>query len=174
MNLAERAMGQVEAFWARTFQPRIDAIPTPTQDRIVGAALLLPTTTVLAIATQLTPSPNGYGTHLQLGLGSCTFLRTFGIPCPMCGMTTTFAHLAHLHLWAGTANQPFGLVLFLLTVAGLVVGALELAAPRGRWRSILRWIERRESAVAAFLLVGLIAGWSYKIALMAGIVRIRP
>jgi hypothetical protein len=88
----------------------------------------------------------------------------------MCGMTTTFAHLAHFHLWAGTANQPFGLVLFLLTVGGLVVGALELVSPRGRWRSILRWIEHRENAVAAFLLVGLIAGWSYKIALMAGIV----
>jgi len=174
MNLAERAMGRFEAFWARTFQPRIDAIPTTTQDRLVGAALFLPTATVLGIATQLTPSPTGYGTHLQLGLGTCSFLRLFGIPCPMCGMTTTFAHLAHFHLWAGTANQPFGLVLFLLTVAGVVVGALELVSPRGRWRSILRWIERRENAVAAFLLVGLIAGWSYKIALLAGIVRIHP
>ena len=174
MNLAERAMGRFEAFWARTFQPRIDAIPVPTQDRIVGAALFLPTATVLTIATQLTPSDTGYETHLQLGLGTCSFLRVFGIPCPMCGMTTTFAHLAHLHVWAGTVNQPFGLVLFLLTIAGLVVGGLELASPRGRWRSILRWIERRESAVAAFLLLGLIAGWSYKIALMAGFVRIRP
>ena len=174
MNLAERAMGRFEAFWARTFQPRIDAIPIPTQDRIVGGALFLPTATVLTIATQLSPSPSGYGTHLQLGLGSCSFLRLFGIPCPMCGMTTTFAHLAHLHLWAGTVNQPFGLVLFLLTVAGLVVGGLELASPRGRWRSILGWIGRHENAVAAFLLGGLIAGWSYKIALMAGFVRIRP
>jgi hypothetical protein len=174
MNLAERAVGRFEAFWARTLQPRIDAIPTTTQDRIVGGALFLPTATVLAIATQLTPSPTGYGTHLQLGLGTCSFLRIFGIPCPMCGMTTTFTHLAHLHLWAGTVNQPFGLVLFLLTVGGLVVGTLELVSPRGRWRSIIRWIERRESAVAAFLLVGLLAGWSYKIALMAGIVRIRP
>lgn len=174
MSLAERAMGRLEAFWARTIQPRIDAIPTPTQDRIVGGALFLPTATVLAIATQLTPSPTGYGTHLQLGLGTCSFLRIFGIPCPMCGMTTTFTQLAHLHLWAGTVNQPFGLVLFLLTVGGLVVGALELVSPRGRWRSIIGWIERRETAVAAFLLVGLLAGWSYKIALMAGIVRIRP
>jgi hypothetical protein len=174
MNLAERAMGRFEAFWSRTFRPRIDAIPLETQDRIVGAALFLPTAAVLTIATQLTPSPTGYGTHLQLGLGSCSFLRLFGIPCPMCGMTTTFAHLAHFHLWAGTANQPFGLVLFLLTVGALVVGALDLAVPRGRWRSIGRWIERRENAVAAFLLLGMIAGWSYKIALMAGIVRIRP
>ena len=174
MSLAERAMGQVEAFWTRAIQPRIDAIPPLAQDRIVGGALFLPTATVLAIATQLDPSPSGYGTHLQLGLGSCSFLRIFGIPCPMCGMTTTFAHLAHLDFWAGTVNQPFGLVLFLMTVGGLVLGALELASPRGRWRSIARWIGRRETAVAAFLLVGLIAGWTYKIALMAGIVRIVP
>jgi hypothetical protein len=174
MSLAERAMGRVEAFWTRAIQPRIDAIPPPTQDRVVGGALFLPTATVLAIATQLAPSPTGYGTHLQLGLGSCSFLRIFGIPCPMCGMTTTFAHLAHLEIVAGAANQPFGLVLFLMAVGGLALGTLELVAPRGRWRSVARWIERREGAVAAFLLIGLIAGWSYKIALMEGFVRIRP
>ncbi len=174
MSLAERAMGRVEAFWSRAVQPRIDAVPPSVQDRIVGAALFLPTAVVLAIATQLTPSAEGYGTHRQLGLGSCTFLSLFGIPCPMCGMTTTFAHLAHLHVVQGTLNQPFGLVLFLLTIAAFVLGGLELFSPRGRWRPILRLIEHREGLVAALLLVGLIAGWTYKIASMAGIVQIGP
>jgi hypothetical protein len=174
MNFADRAIGRLEAFWARAVQPRIDAVPVATQDRFVGAVLFAPTAVVLGIATQLTPSPLGVGTHRQLGLGQCSFLSLAGIPCPMCGMTTTFTHLAHLDPVRGALTQPFGVVLFLLTVGGLLLGALELVAPRGRWRAIARWIERRETAVAAFLLIGLVAGWTYKIITMAGIVQISP
>jgi Protein of unknown function (DUF2752) len=172
MKLADRAMAQVESLWNQAVQPRIDAIPRPTQDRIVGAVLFFPTAVVLFIATQLTASPDGYGTHRELGLGPCSFLTLFGIPCPMCGMTTAFTHFAHLHPLAGTLTQPFGLVLFLLTLGGFVVGGLELVRPMGRWRGIFHLIERHETAVAAFLLIGMIAGWTYKIASMQGIVHL--
>ena len=138
------------------------------QDRLVGLALLLPTGTVLGIAISLTPDPSGMGTHRQLGLGSCAILSATGLPCPMCGMTTTFTHLAHLHLIEGILNQPFGLFLFLGTVAGAVVGLLDVIRPAGRWRRILQWIEQRETALAVFLLAGMGLGWLYKVILVKG------
>ena len=45
-----------------------------------------------ALAISLTPSPKGFGTHQSLGLPPCTFIVVFDIPCPSCGMTTSFAN----------------------------------------------------------------------------------
>ncbi|MDG1480181.1 MAG: DUF2752 domain-containing protein [Myxococcota bacterium] len=108
------------------------------------------------------------GTHRQLGLGGCAILTATGLPCPMCGMTTTFTHLAHFHLIDGTLNQPFGLFLFLGTVLAAGVGLLDVLMPAARWRTVLGWIERRETAVAVFLLVGMGLGWLYKVVMVKG------
>ncbi len=43
------------------------------------------------LAYSLEPSTRGYGTHQQLGLPPCSIQYLFGIPCPSCGMTTSFA-----------------------------------------------------------------------------------
>jgi hypothetical protein len=51
---------------------------------------------VFVIAAVLNPyesqgTPRALGTHHQLGLPPCTFQVITGIPCPSCGMTTSFA-----------------------------------------------------------------------------------
>ena len=53
---------------------------------------------VFAIAGWLNPydasgRPRRMETHLQLGLPPCTFRVVTGVPCPSCGMTTSFALL---------------------------------------------------------------------------------
>ena len=145
MSASLRALFEVPGSW-------FARLSSAVQDRLIGLILFLPTGTVLGIALYLTPNPAGMGTHRQLGLGGCAVLTMTGFPCPMCGMTTTFTHLAHLHLIEGTLNQPFGLFLFLATVLGAAVGLLDLIRPAGRWRRVLGWIERRETALAVFLL----------------------
>jgi hypothetical protein len=86
---------------------------------------------VLGASFWLTPSPTGMGTHMQLGLPPCGLLAVFGVPCPACGLTTAFAHLAHFHLGASLHAHPMGLPLFAGTVVLLVValhGALRARA----------------------------------------------
>jgi hypothetical protein len=69
---------------------------------------------VLALSRLLEPAPEGMGTHTQLGLPPCGFLAFFSLPCPACGLTTSFAHLARFALGASLRAHPLGLPLFIL------------------------------------------------------------
>jgi hypothetical protein len=77
------------------------------------AALALASLLVLFVSRLLTPAASGVGTHTQLGLPPCGFLAFFHLPCPACGLTTSFAHLAHGALRASLEAHPLGLPLFL-------------------------------------------------------------
>ena len=136
------------------------------QDRLVGAVLALPSGAVLGIARWLSPSAEGVGTHKQLGLSGCTVLTATGWPCPMCGMTTTFSHLAHLEVGAAALTQPFGVVLFSATLAAFALGTSDLIRPRRRWVRALRTLEPFEVHLAIGLLAGMALGWGYKVIAM--------
>jgi hypothetical protein len=68
------------------------------QGALVGIAVVL--VAVFATAVWLNPydeqgAARRIETHLQLGLPPCTFRLITGVPCPSCGMTTSFALLMH-------------------------------------------------------------------------------
>jgi hypothetical protein len=44
------------------------------------------------LSVYLKPSSRGFGTHEQLGLAPCSFNQFVDLPCPSCGMTTSFSH----------------------------------------------------------------------------------
>jgi hypothetical protein len=87
---------------------------------------------VFAIAAWLNPyEADGRArrleTHLQLGLPPCSFRVLTGLPCPSCGMTTSFALLMHGDLEnslranaVGTLLALFGLALLPWSLASLL------------------------------------------------------
>ena len=78
--------------------------------RLVWLLVALATLAPLALARALHPAAAGVGTHTQLGLPPCAFLRTLHLPCPGCGLTTALAHLAHGDVATSLAAHPLGLV----------------------------------------------------------------
>jgi hypothetical protein len=65
---------------------------------LLGLALAL--MAVFVVAAWINPynadgSARTVATHQQLGLPPCNFYRFSGLPCPACGMTTSFAMLMH-------------------------------------------------------------------------------
>jgi hypothetical protein len=81
--------------------------------RLLSVLGLIASTTVVVFAFRLDPDPRGYGTHEQLGLPPCGFLRDHGVPCISCGMTTAFAAMAHGQPLLALRSNPFGVLLFL-------------------------------------------------------------
>ena len=135
--------------------------------RLLAIFPLLATGVVLGVARSLKPDPSGIGTHHQLGLNPCGFLTEIGFPCPMCGMTTSFAHYVQLQLIEGFLNQPFSFVLFAITVFVFSISFLEIVQPRGRISKLVQVVERNQLRLGWLLLISLFVGWAYKVYLFS-------
>lgn len=123
-----------------------------------GIALVL--LALLLTARSLTPSASGVGTHLALGLPPCGFLAWSGLPCPTCGLTTAFAHLARGELLHSLAANPLGLPLF---AGALVMLPLALVHAR-RGTSVAAVVERLQADRAAlFAVLALLLSWSARL-----------
>ena len=58
-------------------------------------------------------------------------LRTLtGVPCPLCGLSTSVEETVRLHLGDALAANPLGVLLVLVAVALLVLRPARLALPR--------------------------------------------
>ncbi len=126
-------------------------------DRAVWLLLLCTALAVLVIARVLTPSVTGMGTHEQLGLPPCGILALTGWPCPACGLTTAFAHLAHFDPLASVAANPLGVPMFLGTL--LFVPASIRALWRGQ--SVIAFIDATEADKWALrFVVAALAVWA--------------
>lgn len=67
-----------------------------------------------SLAFALEPDPRGFGTHQRLGLPPCTFRTLFDIPCPSCGMTTSFSHFTHGNILPALRANAGGTLLALV------------------------------------------------------------
>lgn len=137
-----------------------DESPFSKHDQIKYLALIALSSLTLLIARLLRPSPRGVGTHEQLGLPPCLMLHLTGLPCPSCGLTTSFAHAARLDFYQALLTQPFGLLAFCLTVLSIPL-ALYLLRRRIAWASVIH--ARGANAVLYTLIACYLLSWIYKV-----------
>lgn len=148
-----------------TAVPKVYAIsPVPRRLGVIGRLVAFGVaTTCLALlitAARLPPSPTGYGSHQRLGLKRCQFLQTSGLPCPSCGMTTSFSWFVRGNVLASAYVQPMG---FLLAAAAAMTfwGGLYVAMTGKPAYLLLGFIPVRYTLLPA-LLFG-VAAWGWKI-----------
>jgi hypothetical protein len=146
--------------------PNIYAVPPQAEKltpwgRLFAGAIGLGCLAVLILAASMAPNPTGMGTHAKgLGLPDCTFLRTTHLPCPSCGMTTSFSWFARGNLVASAYVQPMGMILALLAAAA-AWGGWYIALTGRPVHRLLRLLPAGYTLIP-LLLVGVVA-WGWKI-----------
>jgi hypothetical protein len=129
--------------------------------RLLAAAIAAACLGVLGVAAWVHPSTNGYGTHHDsLGMASCAFLERTNLPCPSCGMTTSFAHFVRGNVVASLYVQPMGTVLAILTAACFWVSAY-IAITAKPVHRLLNYLPGGK-LMFALLAFGIVA-WAWKI-----------
>lgn len=103
-------------------------------------------------------------THRQLGLPPCSFYQWTGLPCPSCGMTTSFALLVRGDVWNSLRANPVGTLLALLWLVLLVWSAG--CAVAGQF-FLVRSPERVLSWMVAGLMILLLLRWGVLLGLRA-------
>ena len=128
---------------------------------LVGWSLVLIGGFILALS--LTPDPRGFGTHQSLGLPPCTFRALCDIPCPSCGMTTSFAHIVRGDFAQALRANAGGVVLALVCAAQ--IPWCWCSAARGR----LLWVSDPSATLLWLLLaVGSVCVVNWLILLVRG------
>jgi hypothetical protein len=107
-------------------QPDLDARLSP-RERFTSLVIGLVAASPVVVAAFLRADPSGLGTHVQLGMPTCTWPTALGITCPSCGMTTAFAHAAAGDLIASLRTQPMGFLLAVLATSAALLGLLGAA-----------------------------------------------
>ena len=128
--------------------------------RLVGAIVALCAGGILGIAAWLTPSTQGLGTHRQMGLPECGWITLMDLPCPTCGMTTSFAFAADGDLLTSFMTQPLGMMLAIATAMSFLIGSF-VALTGSRVSSMFSRLWGRWSGWAITGII--ITAWIFKI-----------
>jgi hypothetical protein len=131
-----------------------------TPRRLCGLAVALAAGAILLVAAFLTPSAEGLGTHERLGLPPCGWVVLMDLPCPTCGMTTSFTHAADGNLLAAIRVQPLGAVIAVLTaMTFLLASYVAVTGSRVGSRIAMRFNGRVAWGAVTVALVA----WGYKV-----------
>ena len=111
------------------------------------------------LAATVNPDPSGRGTHQQFGFPPCIILTKTNIPCPTCGMTTSFAHFVRGQWGQSAEVNTSGFFLAVCCLCYLPWSLMTVV--RGRWW-LVNDVERWFAWLSLSWLVVLILEWGLR------------
>ncbi len=121
---------------------------------------------IFLAAAWVAPSERGVGTHHQLGLPTCGWIVAADLPCPTCGMTTSFSHAVRGQFLQSLFAQPMG---FFLAIGIFLTGVFAIfTAVTGRSLALI-WMPFCSRKYFIILGIFAILAWGFKILAYRGV-----
>lgn len=118
--------------------------------RVAAVFIAVIPISLLGVAGGLEPNSKGVGTHQQLGLPPCSMRVLFGIRCPGCGMTTSWAHFTRGQFTQSARVNSGG---FLLAIFSIIVAFLAL---RTSWSAELPSVRTQQYVTLTLVSIALV------------------
>ena len=118
--------------------------------RVAAVFIAVIPISLLGVAGGLEPNSKGVGTHQQLGLPPCSMRVLFGIRCPGCGMTTSWAHFTRGQFAQSARVNSGG---FLLAIFSIIVAFLAL---RTSWSAELPSVRTQQYVTLTLVSIALV------------------
>ena len=96
-----------------------------------------------------------------LGVSTCAFRNTFGIPCPGCGLTRSFIAVSHGDFAAAIRSHPLGIIIYCCMLIYMIKWATEALLRR---RFLAQLEEKTSVPVLWTLIFGLVGVWLFRLA----------
>lgn len=143
------------------YSPRFRSPSAKGSQRFAAAVVACVAIAVLGLAAWLEPSPTGVGTHVGTHfLKPCPWIAQRNMPCPSCGMTTSFSWFVRGNILASLYVQPMGCALAFCTAVAFLACTYIAVTGRAAWR-IARFIP---VVPIIWSLVGLwLLAWGWKV-----------
>jgi hypothetical protein len=139
-------VGSTESAAAQVAGKRSDA----AMIRVAALVIAVVPISLLAVASVLEPNSKGLGTHQQLGLPPCSMRVLFGLRCPGCGMTTSWAYFTRGQFVSSAQVSSGG---FLLAIFSVLVGFLAL---RTFWSGQLPTFRTQRQVTVTLVVIGVV------------------
>lgn len=135
-------------FRGRDAGNRPSGYPLTNWGRAAVAVTVLFLVCGFALSVSLKPDRRGLGTHQSLGLPPCGVRVLFGVVCPSCGSTTSFAHFVRGEWWQAVQANMSAFGLAMVCAAFIPWGMYSAATGR-------LWQVTRPDRTALWVLIGL-------------------
>ena len=131
---------------------------TSIKSRLIVFIIAILFWAVLVVAWNVNPAPDGYGSHQQIGIPKCQWIKESNTPCPTCGMTTAYSLTVRGRLISAIITQPAGTILAITHI--FLTGLFSIIAVRGKYPVYFTaWANYNTIRIIIIYVIIILIGW---------------